>query len=455
MPHFVFAIICSIALLGGIVHSQDPVVPRNDLPVVLLVHGMKFDLNSPTNVWGRPATGVTQSDGTGVIGRLEAAGLPFGGVLRARNGKVLVPEVVSPSSVEAVVLKSAGTRTARVFALEFSRAANVDGLAYKALELAACATELHRSTGRRVCIVAHSAGGLAARAWLQNALPGVEYDGAVDRVLTISTPHLGSGKAEHWGDFLGTRATSLKPDSELIRRMNNELLLPAEVKFASIVVRGLAVGVTGLHEQESAVTPFVRKERLEHWPLDFQRGTDQIVDVRTQNLRLTKCADDYEAATRRPVVTLLARVPDPTPEDRLPRELTVHESAPRHDSVLDLVQLLILGDEAESPWASGVCCETQWLDRQLRLHAAGIAENAVAQRQTLSEVRGTILDEWRVEANGADETVLHFACRSASRHRALGLDNKTMLVRGTLTVSVDRFGRSTVIREEILNIRSE
>lgn len=455
MLRLLLTIVFSLALFGGIVHGQEVVVPRNNLPVVLLVHGMKFDLDSPTNVWGRPATDSTQRDGTGVIGRLEAACMPFGGVLRTRNGKVVVPAVVSPTSVEAASLKSAGNQTARVFALEFSRAANVDGLAYKALELAACATELRRSTGRRVCIVAHRAGGLAARAWLQSALPGVEYDGAVDRVLTISTPHLGSGKAEHWGDFLGTRATSLKPDSELIRRMNNELTLPAEVKFASIVVRGLAVGVTGLHEQESAVTPFVRKERLEHWPLDFQCGTDQIVDVRTQNLRLTKCADDYEVATRRPIVTLLARVPDPTPEDRSPRELTVHESAPRHDSVLELVQLLILGDEAESPWTSGVRCETPWLDRQLRLHAAGIAEHAVAQRQILSEVRGTILDEWRVEANGSDETVLHFACRSASRNRALGLDNKTMLVRGTLTVRVDRFGRSTVIREEILNVRSE
>ena len=100
----------------------------------------------------------------------------------------------------------------------------------------------------------------------------------------------------------------------MIRLINNELSLPTDVRFASIVVRGLAVGISGLHEQESAVSPFVRKEGIDRWPLDFQKKTDQVLDVSTQNLRLVKCAGDYEFAAKCPVATLLAHVLDSLPK---------------------------------------------------------------------------------------------------------------------------------------------
>src|SRR6185503_14286322 len=125
--------------------------------------------------------------------------------------------------------------------------ANVDGLAYKTLELAACLAELRRFTGcQRINLVAHSAGGLVARTYIQSALPGIRYAGDVDRLITISTPHLGSTLAEHLGDFLGTRATALKPGGELIRRLNDELELPHDVLLASLVVRGVGTSVAAL-----------------------------------------------------------------------------------------------------------------------------------------------------------------------------------------------------------------
>lgn len=447
MQHICAFIVYLFVLTECVVRCEEKGIDAAaDSPMVLLVHGMKFDLSSESNVWGQCAAESPIGIGTGIIGCLEQSGLPFGGIIRTQEG---VPNISLHSNVPT------GASTARVYCLEFSRAANVDGLAFKAIELAACVRELKRISGKRVCIVAHSAGGLATRAWLQRALPGVTYDDEVDRVVMISTPHLGSGKAQHWGDFLGTRATSLQPGSDLIRQINEQLPLPSSVKFASIVVRGVAVGVTGLHDQESAITPFVRNVDLEKWPLDFLKGTDQVLDVRTQNLRLAKCSDEYEARSNLPIVTLLARVPDPSPADASLRDLTVHETAPRNDSVVDLVKLLITGPECDSPWNARATCNHQWHDRQLRLHAAGIAEDVVAQRHALSEVRDTILEEWSVDVTDPGEVELHFSCRSTSRNRALGFNNRPMIVRGNATVKLDRFGRTTILGTKIIEAKSD
>ena len=39
---------------------------------------------------------------------------------------------------------------------------------------------------------------------------------SIARVITIGTPHLGSSLAEHWGDYFGTRTTSVQPSATLI-----------------------------------------------------------------------------------------------------------------------------------------------------------------------------------------------------------------------------------------------
>ncbi|MCL4191892.1 MAG: hypothetical protein KJZ87_09105, partial [Thermoguttaceae bacterium] len=204
-------------------------------PPVLLVHGMVWDLQHDDGTWGSPtAAAGGETRWGGMIGFLQSQGLRYGGTIRGSAGRVQLPgsfEFIAPGD----------PRSARVFVLKFSSPANADGLALKALELAETIRQLCRYTGAdKVRLVAHSAGGLVARVYLQSALPGVEYRGDVDRLVTIATPHLGSDVAEHFGDFLGTRATSIRPSAALIAALNNELELPSDTLFASIVVRGLA-----------------------------------------------------------------------------------------------------------------------------------------------------------------------------------------------------------------------
>jgi len=163
-------------------------------------------------------------------------------------------------------------------------AANTDGVAYKALELAESIKEIRRFTGaRKVRVVAHSAGGIVARAYLQNALPGVRYRGDVERLVTIATPHLGSAAAEHWGDYLGTRATSIKPDAALIRNLNSKFDLPDDVTFASIVVRGIAADARGDGRE---LDELVNHALLEPLPVEYRLGGDQVVHVRLDEFEL-------------------------------------------------------------------------------------------------------------------------------------------------------------------------
>ena len=74
-----------------------------------------------------------------------------------------------------------------------------------------------------------SAGGLVARVYLQDALPGVEYRGDVDRLITIATPHLGSALAEHFGDIYRAK---LAKDHPYIRNVQESLLVVEEALAA-------------------------------------------------------------------------------------------------------------------------------------------------------------------------------------------------------------------------------
>jgi pimeloyl-ACP methyl ester carboxylesterase len=208
---------------------------------VILVHGIAWDLGANDATWGRwDGSGGKSCGWSGMIGALVANGLTYGGEIHPNGADVSLPERLDAAGA------CADPRRADLFVLKFSKAANTDGVAYKALELAESIRELRRYTGAgKVRIVAHSAGGMVARVYLQNALPGVRYRGDVERLITIATPHLGSATAEHWGDFLGTRATSIKPTAALIRNLNDTLDLPEDVTFAAIVVRGIAADDRG------------------------------------------------------------------------------------------------------------------------------------------------------------------------------------------------------------------
>jgi triacylglycerol lipase len=82
--------------------------------------------------------------------------------------------------------------------------------------------------GGRIDLVCHSLGGVVARCWLQ------ELGGArrVDRCITLSSPHKGTYGA-YW--VAGRVGREMRPDSQILQRLEAGRAAAASVKFTSIV----------------------------------------------------------------------------------------------------------------------------------------------------------------------------------------------------------------------------
>jgi pimeloyl-ACP methyl ester carboxylesterase len=436
----ILATAATIGLAGGW-GSSCQARPTDDLPV-LLVHGLAWKIDGEDVTWGRPhvdANGDARVGG--MVGFLEDRGLPYGGAIRPVGGRLQLPESLDTYGA------TAAPHDARLFVLKFSSCANTDGLAYKALELAEAIRQVRRLTGAaKVRIVAHSAGGVVARAYLQNALPGVPYRGDVDRLVTIATPHLGSAMASHFGDYLGTRATSLTPDAELIRQLDSELDLPAQTTFASIVVRGIAADARGGGDEYNDL---VDHEFLDRLPVEYRLGGDQVVHVRSQNLRLARCAARYEAATGRPVQYVLARVADPSPDDHCFLETKVHMVCTGDPMVEHLVYGLIqpgalLWSRARSDQLAG------WIDWQARLYANGAIEEATLREHPMSEVRNVEIDDFELlgQRDGGRRWYA-FDGKAYSRNMLISLRRRWTHIQGRLDLEFDPFGRVLSARSSI------
>jgi pimeloyl-ACP methyl ester carboxylesterase len=403
---------------------------RSSLPI-LLVHGLVWDIEGEDQTWGCCTSTAWEAKWDGMVGFLESHGQPFGGTIHIRNGG-------RPTAVLDSIHATARPDKAGVFIVQCSANANTDGLAYKTLELAEAIRLVCQMTGApKVRIVAHSAGGLVARAYLQNALPGVSYRGDVDRLITIGTPHLGSSLATHFGDFLGTRATSLKPDAALIGDLNNTLDLPSETTFASIVVRGVGADDRG---EGSKLESLVDKDFLERLPVEYRLGGDQVVHVRSQNLRLARCAARYEQKTGRPIQYVLARVPDPSSSDWLWKGETVHVAATRDKTVEELA-LALLGDDIPL-WRKAADKElTSWIDWQAQLHVCGAIEAEALREHPLSQVSQWELDQVRMTNQEGYARTYAFQGKAYSRNRLVSLRQRWTEVRGTVEFHFDSFGR--------------
>jgi pimeloyl-ACP methyl ester carboxylesterase len=361
-----------------------------------------------------------------MIGFLEERGYRFGGVIQPLGSDIKLPECLDKTATRG------DARAADFFSLQFSRSANTDGLTLKALELADCLQELRRFTGcEKLRIVAHSAGGLVARVYLQDALPKVKYAGDVDRLVTISTPHLGSNMADLWGEFLGTRATSLQTNAELILRLNRTLSLPRDVNFASIVVRGIGCNL----EDASAYDHLVDHAFVESLPLDFRAGDDQVVHVRTQNLRLAETAKQYEARTGRPVQYVFARVPTSSTE-------RVHTSALDDSSVQVWTARLIRED---ATWWTGLgqADLSDCLSEQARLCALGIIEKRTLDLHFLSNVTSIDLSVCECVGRDGDTWRYRFSGTGNWRGAFVGINTGRTPVAGRLKLKSDTFGRIT------------
>ena len=403
---------------------------------VLLVHGIAWELNEKDATWGRHwGHGRGASQWSGMIGFLDSKGLKYGGTIRPIGSNVSLPRRLDTEGV------SGDPREARLFVLKFSRAANTDGVGYKALELAESIRQVRRFTGaRKVRLVAHSAGGIVARAYLQNALPGVQYRGDVERLITVATPHLGAGAAHHFGDFLGTRATSIQPDAALIRNLNSKFDLPPDVTFASIVVRGIAADVRGKGKE---LDHLVNHALLNLLPVEYRLGGDQVVHVRSQNLRLAQCAARYEKNTGRPIQYVLARVPDSTPGGCCLKDLTdvrVHVSAPYNRTVQHLVHGLL--NRKAALWKpTGPEKLAGWYDWQARLHANGVIEAEALGKHPMSAVRNVEIGDFELVGDGGRSRQYSFNGKAWSTNIAIPLRKRWTHVRGTVALSFDPFGR--------------
>lgn len=90
--------------------------------------------------------------------------------------------------------------------------------------LDACARRMAQATGRAPLIVAHSMGGLAARAWLRQLAPH-ERAALAAHVVTLGTPHRGTWLARFAGRLPGLE---MRQDSDWLRQLP---AAPPEVPF--------------------------------------------------------------------------------------------------------------------------------------------------------------------------------------------------------------------------------
>ncbi len=376
-----------------------------------------------------------------MIGALENQGYRFGGVLRPLRSSLELPRDLDLAGACATPAE------ADCFWLQFSRNAATDGIALKAMELASAISKLRQFTGRaKVYLVTHSAGALVARAYLQSAFPDtLSFRHDVDRLITISAPHLGSALAEHWGDWLGTRATSLKTTASLLGDLNDEFDLPADVCFASIIVRGIWTDVRG---DGSDYDHLVDQDFLDKLPVDFRQGGDQVLSVRTQNLRLARCAARYETSTGRAVQYVVARVHKQSAE-------MIHTAALGDRQVQQWV-LRLLEDDGQC-WQGFASSDKRagWLDPQ-----AASCAFAMLEEQTRQEHWGGGLESGKLSVacgggdgiagnggagdgaagNGA-ELRYRYEGQATWRRHLVGIFSSQTPVTGGFRLTTDAFGR--------------
>jgi pimeloyl-ACP methyl ester carboxylesterase len=429
----------AVASRSAAAEPGDPAAPR---PVTLLVQGIQWDIASKANVWGRSIgekPGVSRW--SGAIGALETAGWRFGGVIQPRGVSFQLPES----------LERAGTageaQSATLFELRFSPSAQSDGLAYKALELAACLRALRKFVGvDKVNVVAHSAGGLAARVYMQDALPGLEYAHDIDRLITIGTPHLGSALADSLGELLGARVAALANDSALIERLNLSLDLPTDALYASIVVRGFRADVGG---EPDAYAALYDSEFLESLPLDFRTGGDEVVTTASQNLAIAKVARRYETESGRPVQFALVRVLDPSIRDLSLAGRRVHTTETQDPGVIEAIERYLAAD---APYWTGFADaneEAAWRMAQARQFALGVIEMAAKGQHALSEITqvDNVVLEDRGEVDGLRTYVISGVAHS--KLKIVGRRQREIFVSGELSLRFDRFGRPVESHDKV------
>jgi hypothetical protein len=403
--------------------------------VTLLVPGIVNPLGDGEN------QGDSLSTWKPLVVSLGRRGLAFGGVIRIQDAGLQLPRDLV-RDIKQVSVES-NPRAADLFVLEFSAPASVDGLGFRSLELAETLRVLKKFTGRQICIVAHSAGGLAARVVLQEACPGVsDARSTVARLVTIGTPHLGAALASNFGDLVGTRATSLKPNAGLIKRLN-ALPLPDSIQFTSIVVRSFGSDVRSPGEAYSNLVDPVLLQTL---PWHFQRGGDEVVHVRSQNLRLAPTSIQFEKSGEAAVHTILVRVQPESAATHGPLA-TVHATALASEEIHEWVGWLLQNNGGF--WTQRDRPDQKYVDWQIRQTIIGLVERRVLGERILREVTNVDIKliQRAAPRDGGSKPTYQFKATASWKELIGGATN----VEGWLAVELDAFGRISSYKHEFTN----
>ena len=425
----------TLSIFAAIFFTVSPARAEAPRRVTLLVHGLTYAWEDQITTWGDRLEEPTEATAfSGMIGAMERGGHKFGGTIRPHAGEIDLPADLE--DYEAIE-DSVG---ANLFTLEFSSQAASEGLESKTAELDSALSELQAFTGAdQITIVAHSAGGVIARAYLQEAIPEITNADNVDRLITIGTPHMGSRLAKMFGRLVGRRATSLSPDEEIFNSLNNELDLPRNVLFASIVVRGLGADARGDADDYLAFTDV---DRLAALPPGYRIGGDQVVHVTSQNLALTQVAAEYEEETARPILSPLVRVADPEPADWCFLETKVHNAAPSDEGVQQIV-LRLVADKTDH-WDQGNANVIVARRRQQAKQAArDHLEQAALDLHPYNEVTTLQIETLTSDLSGGHEQTYAWKGTAKNRGMYFHCNAHTTEAQGRLRCTFDSFGRLT------------
>lgn len=276
---------------------QETAVPHQKIKektVVVFVHGMIFDKDEDGGLSGYDYWGDRKTH-TGMIGLLIDKGWRYRGLIWNKMGTPRWDDSGSTGQSDGTIF----------YTVAFSGAANSDGFGGRVLELARSIESIKtRESVSRLTVVGHSAGGLVTRAYLQSP----EYRHDINHLVTIATPHMGailSDLASITKAF-GKRADSMTTDSSLIKDLNENLKLPTDVRYTSLIARSYNQKVkTGAPRSEYLNHVKLSQSAYDEYPFVFKKGFDGATQVMSQNLSLTKAGKIYEEETQTPIVSVI------------------------------------------------------------------------------------------------------------------------------------------------------
>ena len=426
-----------ILLCCLVVSAMSPWCKGGDEPpcVTLLVQGIGPVASSKAAEasWGELKADAQGKFGwSGFVGQLIGQGWKFGGVFRSKSEQVREKDLDRLGASEG---------PCDFYVLASSIPAQEDGLVSRARELATAVAAVRKRTGaRNVRLICYSAGGVAARLWMQGTLEECPYEsGSVGHLITVATPHLGIGGVVGPLRDVWDRYKSLAPDSRLLQRINQELDLPTDARYTAVVIQGTG---TSFSDTGRVYKRHLRlsADQVNSLPPLMRTGHDGVVHCLSAQLHLTPAAARYENSTDRGVEVVFCRL-QRFHGDRA-EDLTIHTAAMRDEalwrtllSVLDVPQPVAEAGEqcshedAHRRWATQIALHLTELHVQLRHLTGKITRTEISRLQAMNV--------------GLNECAIRWKCLCDTDVRRVfrGVESREYVATGSFELSFDRFGR--------------